>query len=178
VVRLGGYSDPPFAQAVNTPVLRDAFDKIVGRGRWLPRASSGTFPIRFPSPQDPGDAGWHVDASFGTDTDDFMSWRINIHSKGRALLMLFLFSDVGDEDAPTRIRIGSLTPKSFRFHKHHDFGPYHTASIYPSATTCPTPRRAAKNHSTSEHNDLRNGASWRVSKTLLSNSALRCLGFG
>ena len=36
-----------------------------------------------------------------------MSWRINIHSKGRALLMLFLFSDVSDEDAPTRMRIGS-----------------------------------------------------------------------
>ena len=36
-----------------------------------------------------------------------MSWRANIHSKGRALLMLFLFSDVGDRDAPTRIRMGS-----------------------------------------------------------------------
>jgi hypothetical protein len=67
----------------------------------------GTFPIRFPSPQDPGDAGWHVDASFGTDAADFLSWRVNVHSKGRALLMLFLFSDVGAEDAPTRIRVGS-----------------------------------------------------------------------
>ncbi len=28
-------------------------------------------------------------------------------SRGRALLMLFLFSDVGDDDAPTRIRVGS-----------------------------------------------------------------------
>ena len=28
-------------------------------------------------------------------------------SKGRALLMLFLFSDVDENDAPTRIRIGS-----------------------------------------------------------------------
>ena len=36
-----------------------------------------------------------------------MSWRANIRSKGRALLMLFLFSDVGDDDAPTRIRCGS-----------------------------------------------------------------------
>ena len=36
-----------------------------------------------------------------------MSWRANIHSKGRALLMLFLFSDVGEHDAPTRIRVGS-----------------------------------------------------------------------
>ena len=67
----------------------------------------GTFPVRFPSAVDPGDAGWHVDVSFGTDTPDFLSWRANIHSKGRALLMLFLFSDVGERDAPTRIRVGS-----------------------------------------------------------------------
>ena len=36
-----------------------------------------------------------------------MSWRANIYSKGRALLMLFLFSDVRELDAPTRIRAGS-----------------------------------------------------------------------
>jgi hypothetical protein len=36
-----------------------------------------------------------------------MSWRANIHSKGRSLLMLFLFYDVGQHDAPTRIRVGS-----------------------------------------------------------------------
>ena len=67
----------------------------------------GTFPVRFPSPDDPGDAGWHIDVSFGFDEPDFMSWRANVASKGRALLMLFLFSDVGKDDAPTRIRIGS-----------------------------------------------------------------------
>ena len=39
----------------------------------------------------PGDAGWHIDASFGVDSPDFMSWRANIHTKGRRLLMLFLF---------------------------------------------------------------------------------------
>jgi hypothetical protein len=36
-----------------------------------------------------------------------MQWRANVASKGRALLMLFLFSDIGEDDAPTRIRIGS-----------------------------------------------------------------------
>lgn len=36
-----------------------------------------------------------------------MAWRANITSKGRALLMLFLLSEVGEQDAPTRIRIGS-----------------------------------------------------------------------
>ena len=63
--------------------------------------------MRFPSPDDPGDAGWHVDVSFGYDDPDFLTWRANVRSSGRALLMLFLFSDVGEDDAPTRIRVGS-----------------------------------------------------------------------
>src|SRR5687768_17178960 len=107
VVRLGFYSQPPFIAAANTATLRRAFDQLVGRGRWVPRGNLGTFPVRFPSSDDPGDAGWHVDASFGTENADFMSWRVNVYSKGRALLMLFLFSDVGPDDAPTRIRVGS-----------------------------------------------------------------------
>lgn len=107
VVRLGYIGAPPFAAAVNTPVLHRAFDQLVGPGRWLARGDLGTFPIRFPSPDDPGDTGWHVDASFGEDAPDFMEWRANVFSKGRALLMLFLLSDVGHDDAPTRIRAGS-----------------------------------------------------------------------
>jgi len=31
-----------------------------------------------------------------------MEWRANVSNKGRALLMLFLFSDVGPNDAPYR----------------------------------------------------------------------------
>lgn len=108
VIRLGEYSDPPFRDAVNTPVLRGAFDHLVGEDRWLPRYSLGTFPVRFPSAEDPGDAGWHVDAGFsGEDLHDYMSWRVNVESRGRALLMLFLFSDTTERDAPTRIRVGS-----------------------------------------------------------------------
>ncbi|WP_438014082.1 phytanoyl-CoA dioxygenase family protein [Sorangium sp. So ce315] len=107
VIRLGLYSQRPFVEAASAPVLRAAFDQLVGRGRWLPPGALGTFPIRFPSPDDPGDAGWHVDASFGTENPDFMSWRVNVASRGRALLVLFLFSDVGESDAPTRIRAGS-----------------------------------------------------------------------
>ena len=110
VIRLGMYAQQPFASAANTRVLHEAFDQLVGPGRWHPRIDLGTFPIRFPSLDDPGDAGWHVDSSFPpetSDTSDFLDWRINVTSKGRALLMLFLFSDVGDDDAPTRIRVGS-----------------------------------------------------------------------
>lgn len=107
VIRLGQYGQQPFAMAANTPVLHNAFDQLVGKDRWQPRMSLGTFPVRFPSPDDPGDAGWHIDVSFGTNNPDFMEWRANITSKNRALLMLFLFSDVGQRDAPTRIRAGS-----------------------------------------------------------------------
>jgi hypothetical protein len=110
VIRLGDYPGGPFATAVNTPALHAAFDQLVGLGRWLPRGSLGTFPVRFPSSDDPGDTGWHIDVSFGStdgDPSDFMSWRANVTSRGRALLMLFLFSDVGESDAPTRIRVGS-----------------------------------------------------------------------
>lgn len=107
VVRLGRYVQEPFRLAANTPALHQAFDRLVGPGRWEPTMSLGTFPIRFPSSEDPGDAGWHVDMSFGTGNPDFMDWRINRFSRGRALLMLFLFSDVTDDDAPTRIRVGS-----------------------------------------------------------------------
>jgi hypothetical protein len=113
VIRLGHYGDEPFNRAVNSPVLHAAFDQLVGKGRWRPRANLGTFPVRFPSPDDPGDAGWHIDVSFpGESSDpnerhDFSTWRANVTSRGRALLMLFLFSDVGEFDAPTRIKVGS-----------------------------------------------------------------------
>jgi hypothetical protein len=104
VVRLGDYAQEPFRQAANTPRLHAAFDALVGRGRWVARPSLGSFPIRFPSDDDPGDDGWHTDAGF-YDSDGSM--RLNLVSRGRALLMLFLFSDVGENDAPTRIRVGS-----------------------------------------------------------------------
>lgn len=106
VIRLDQFAQEPFREAASAPVLRAAFDQLVGFGRWLPRGALGTFPIRFPSPEDPGDTGWHIDMSFGDDPD-FMEWRANVSSKGRALLALFLFSDVGPDDAPTRIRVGS-----------------------------------------------------------------------
>lgn len=101
------YRQNPFIDAANTRKLRTAYDQLVGAGRWLPCQAMGTFPVRFPLPDDPGDTGWHVDMSYDWEKPDFMDWRANVFSKGRALLMLFLFSDVGEEDAPTRIRAGS-----------------------------------------------------------------------
>jgi hypothetical protein len=107
VIRLGFYGQEAFAKSANTSTLHQAFDQLVGPGRWLPCSNLGTFPVRFPSSEAPGDDGWHIDVSFGTEDPDFMAWRASVVSKGRALLMLFLFSDVGEEDAPTRLRVGS-----------------------------------------------------------------------
>ncbi|GFE84157.1 phytanoyl-CoA dioxygenase [Steroidobacter agaridevorans] len=107
VVRLGQFAQAPFREAANSPVLHRALDQLVGRGRWLPPGALGTFPVRFPSAESPGDDGWHIDVSFGVETPDFMEWRANVSSRGRALLMLFLFSDIEQNDAPTRIRVGS-----------------------------------------------------------------------
>jgi len=110
VIRLGGYGGPIFDAACNTPVLHSAFDQLVSPGRWQARHGLGTFPIRFPHPDDPGDAGWHIDVTYKLpedDPSDIFSTRANIRSRDRVLLMLFLFSDVGEDDAPTRISIGS-----------------------------------------------------------------------
>jgi hypothetical protein len=107
VIRVPSSSSPPFIEAANTPQLHRAYDQLAGGGRWQRPLGLGTFPIRFPSGEAPGDDGWHIDVSFGTDHPDFMEWRANVRSSGRALLMLFLLSDVGPDDAPTRIRKGS-----------------------------------------------------------------------
>jgi Phytanoyl-CoA dioxygenase (PhyH) len=108
VIRIGELGLKPFKKAANTPLLHTAFDQLAGKDNWIPRATLGSFPIRFPSKEPAGDTGWHVDASFpGEDPGNYLQWRINFESKGRALLMLFLFSDVSEDDAPTLIRVGS-----------------------------------------------------------------------
>jgi hypothetical protein len=107
VVRLGQYGQSPFVEAATAAALHNAFDQLVGPGRWLEPRTLGTFPVRFPVSDHPGDTGWHIDMSFGTSDPDFMTWRANVMSRDRSLLMLFLFSDTGTNDAPTRLRVGS-----------------------------------------------------------------------
>lgn len=104
LMRVESMATPAFSTAAGTPVLTDAFDRLVGPGNWRPRLGLGSFPLRFPSDEPPRDAGWHVEASFA-DADG--APRLSLRSRGRALLMLFLFTDVGPDDAPTAIRVGS-----------------------------------------------------------------------
>ena len=108
VIRIGELDNRPFIEAANTPILHNAFDQLVGEGNWIPRSTLGSFPIRFPAKEKANDTGWHVDASFpGEDLYNYFEWRININSKARGLLMLFLFSDVSEKDAPTMLKVGS-----------------------------------------------------------------------
>jgi hypothetical protein len=102
---VGGMAQEPFAQAANAAVLHDAFDALVGPGRWHPRYSLGSFPLRFPHSEEPDDAGWHIEGSYQPPGEQ--EYWVNVHSTGRTLLMLFLFSEVDEHNAPTRIRVGS-----------------------------------------------------------------------
>ncbi len=104
VVRFWCPESPAFEAAGTQPVLWDAYDQLLGPGRHVERrAVGGSVVTRFPSAVDPGDAGWHIDGSFPIGD----GWGVNVHSRGRGLLCLFLFSDVGELDAPTEIKIGS-----------------------------------------------------------------------
>ncbi len=104
VVRFWCPGTPPFAAAGTQPVLWEAYDQLLGPDRRVKRqAVGGSVPVRFPSEADPGDAGWHIDGSFPIGD----TWGVNVHSKRRGLLCLFLFSDVGPDDAPTKIKVGS-----------------------------------------------------------------------
>ncbi|MDA4113095.1 MAG: phytanoyl-CoA dioxygenase family protein [Thaumarchaeota archaeon] len=103
VVRLVPSERGPFRAAINTSRLHVAFDQLVGQGRWYARPDCGLFVVRFPAAAPPGDTGWHIDASYLTNG----TYWVNLWSRERALLMLPLFSDIGQDDAPTRLRVGS-----------------------------------------------------------------------
>ncbi len=79
VIRLPGYGGELFNAAANTPALHEAFDQLVGAGRWVPRDGLGTFPVRFPHPDDPGDAGWHMEGSYTVEGEQ--GYWLNLRSR-------------------------------------------------------------------------------------------------
>ena len=80
VIRIPGSIDPDVVAAINTQRLVGAIDDLLGGGdAWQPRSHGyGTFAVRFPSDVDPGDAGWHIDGSFGEPP----WYRVNFESRG------------------------------------------------------------------------------------------------
>jgi hypothetical protein len=106
VVRLPSQLAPPFREAVTSPRWLTAIAELAGPKALAHPHLAGTVAVRFPVAGDSGDDGWHIDTSIERDG----VWWANHRSDERALLMLVLFSDVGPDDAPTRVRAGS----------HHD----------------------------------------------------------
>lgn len=103
LVELSGLAGKPFTAAGTCPALAAACDELIGPGRWTsPVNPGGAVVVRFPS-EDRANAGYHIEGSY----DGPGGYWVNVHSKARGLLALFLFSDVGPGVAPTRLVCGS-----------------------------------------------------------------------
>ncbi|MCT7659892.1 phytanoyl-CoA dioxygenase family protein [Mycobacterium deserti] len=92
----------PFGELARSPLLGAALDRICGVGRWVPRGALGNIPVRFPVSPPNDDRGWHIDANAPLPDG---SWVVS--GRPQTVLLLTLLSEVGDDDAPTRIRAGS-----------------------------------------------------------------------
>ena len=104
VTRISAHVGEPFDRVARSPRLVQAIGEVAGPDATPTPWLGGTTAVRFPVEGDPGDDGWHCDGSYaGPDG----GWWLNERSTGRALLVLVLFSDVGPDDAPTRLLRGS-----------------------------------------------------------------------
>jgi hypothetical protein len=110
LAEIGDLRAGPFAVAGMSPALVAAYDELIGPGRWSPLTDVGAaVVVRFPS-EDRANAGYHIEGSY---CGPGGHW-VNVRSRARGLLALFLFTDVGPDDAPTRLMCGShLTVPQF-----------------------------------------------------------------
>lgn len=92
----------PFGEIMRSARLVEALDGLCGTGGWIPRGSLGNVPVRFPRLAPADDRGWHIDANAAQPDGTYLC-----SGKPETMLLLTLLSDVGPDDAPTRIRIGS-----------------------------------------------------------------------
>ena len=100
-----GMAGEPFMAAYMAPALTAAYDELIGPGRWEPQVDIGeAVAVRFPS-EDRANVGYHIEGSYPGPAGQH--WWVNVRSRGRGLLALFLFTDVGPDDAPTRLVCGS-----------------------------------------------------------------------
>ncbi|SDH95409.1 hypothetical protein SAMN05421505_1288 [Sinosporangium album] len=92
----------PFLHFARSERLNAALDAVAGVGGWRPRGALGNIPVRFPHLPAADDCGWHIDLN--TMLPDGQ-WTVS--REPQTMLILTLLSEVGIDDAPTRIRVGS-----------------------------------------------------------------------
>jgi hypothetical protein len=103
LVTMDSLDGEPFETVGVAPALTAAYDELIGPGRWTPPVSAGdAVVVRFPS-EDRANAGYHIEGSYRGPG----GYWVNVRSRARGLLALLLFSDVGPDDAPTRLVCGS-----------------------------------------------------------------------
>jgi len=132
LAELDGLVGESFTAAGSSPVLAGACDELIGPGRWTsPIACGGAVVVRFPS-EDRANAGYHIEGSY----DGPGGYWVNVRSKARGLLALFLFSDVGQHDAPTRLVCGSHLAVPQFLAPYGQAGTHADAEFWHSSTLC------------------------------------------
>jgi hypothetical protein len=138
-----GLAGEPFAAAYMARPLTGAYDKLIGSGRWEPSTDIGeSVVVRFPAEDDRANAGYHIEGSYAPPPGEPGRWWVNVRSRARGLLALFLLTDVGRHDAPTRLLCGShLTVAGF-LARYGERGTDADAEFWRPSTLCMTDAHA------------------------------------
>jgi hypothetical protein len=118
---------------------------FAGAGRRLRRADrpgpvevagqcvGGAMMVRFPS-EDRAGAGYHIEASYPS--PDGQRWLVNVRSRARGLLALFVLTDVGPVDAPARLVCGSHLTAARFLKSYGEAGTDADADLWYPSTLC------------------------------------------
>ena len=132
LVQIDKLTGEPFAVAGTTPALTAAYDQLIGPGRWTRQVNpGGAVVVRFPS-EDRANAGYHIEGSYRGPGGDWA----NVRSRARGLLALFLFTDIGPQDAPTRLVCGSHLHVPQFLAPHGEAGTLADAALWRPSVLC------------------------------------------
>jgi hypothetical protein len=132
LVHLDNLDGEPFTAAGSAPALADACDQLIGPGRWTqPVNPGGAVVVRFPS-EDRANAGYHIEGSYPGPGGHW----VNVRSRARGLLALFLFTDTGPDDAPTRLICGSHLYVPPLLAPHGEAGTLADADLWQPSVLC------------------------------------------
>jgi hypothetical protein len=133
----------PFVAAYMSPPLIAAYDELIGPGRWVPSVDIGeAVVVRFPAEDERANAGYHIEGSYDPPARQPGRWWVNIRSRARGLLALFLLTDVGRHDAPTRLLCGSHLAVPQFLAPYGDAGTDSDAEFWRPSTLCMTAAHA------------------------------------